>query len=59
MTKELLTLSVAGTDLDTVLALENRTQVLASMTEDMERAVGAFRDRAHEEGSPSTTGGPE
>jgi enoyl-CoA hydratase len=57
MTKELLTLSVAGTDLDTVLALENRTQVLASMTEDMERAVGAFRNQARDDVPPATTGG--
>ena len=47
MTKELLTLSVAATDLDTVLALENRTQVLASMTEEMQQAVAAFRERAN------------
>lgn len=45
MTKELLTVSMTGTDLDTMLALENRTQVLASMTEEMERAVAAFRER--------------
>jgi enoyl-CoA hydratase len=56
MTKELLTLSAAGTDLDTVLALENRTQVLASMTEDMERAVAGFRGGAHHDG-PSAGGG--
>ena len=49
MTKELLTLSIAATDLDTVLALENRTQVLASMTEEMQRAVAAFRDQARPE----------
>jgi enoyl-CoA hydratase len=57
MTKELLTLSVAGTDLDTVLALENRTQVLASMTEDMERAVAAFRNEAPADVPPPTAGG--
>jgi enoyl-CoA hydratase len=57
MTKELLTLSLAGTDLDTVLALENRTQVLASMTEDMERAVGAFRGQVNEDGPPPAAGG--
>ena len=57
MTKELLTLSVAGTDLDTVLALENRTQVLASMTDDMERAVGAFRTRAQDDVATPTEGG--
>jgi len=57
MTKELLTLSVAGTDLDTVLALENRTQVLASMTEDMEQAVGAFRTPAQDDVATPAEGG--
>lgn len=45
MTKELLTLSATGVDLDTVLALENRSQVLASLTEEMATAVAAFRER--------------
>jgi len=57
MTKDLLTLSMAGTDLDTMLALENRSQVLASMTEDMERAVGSFRNQAREDVPPPTAGG--
>jgi hypothetical protein len=39
-----------------VLALENRTQVLASMTEDMERAVGAFRTRAQDDVATPTEG---
>lgn len=44
MTKELLNLGVSGTDLDTVHAMENRTQVLASMTEEMTEAVSRFRE---------------
>jgi enoyl-CoA hydratase len=57
MTKELLTISMTGTDLDTVLALENRTQVLASMTEEMERAVGAFRGQGSDDVEPPAAGG--
>jgi enoyl-CoA hydratase len=45
MTKELLALAVDAPNFEAVEALENRTQVLASMTGDMAAAVGAFADR--------------
>ena len=45
MTKELLGLAVDAPSFDAVVALENRTQVLASFTQDMADAVAAFGRR--------------
>jgi enoyl-CoA hydratase len=42
LTKEGLRLAVDAPSLDAAIALENRNQVLASRTDDMARAVGAF-----------------
>lgn len=57
MTKELLDVSLGGADLDTMLVLENRTQVLASMTDEMTRAVASFRDRGGAEPGVSASEG--
>jgi enoyl-CoA hydratase len=45
-TKELLGLAVDAPSFDAVVALENRTQVLASFTQDMADAVAAFGRRS-------------
>jgi enoyl-CoA hydratase/carnithine racemase len=45
MTKELLGLALDAPSFDAVVALENRTQVLASFTQDMADAVAAFGRR--------------
>ena len=54
MTKEILGLAVDAPGFDAVVALENRTQVLASFTQDMADAVGAFAtNRAERRGDPA------
>jgi enoyl-CoA hydratase len=50
MTKELLALAVDAPSFQAVTALENRTQVLASFTQDMADAVAAFAHR-HDRGA--------
>lgn len=51
MTKEILALAVDAQSLEAVVAVENRTQVLASFTQDMADAVGAFAKRRTEKES--------
>jgi enoyl-CoA hydratase len=48
MTKEILRLSVDAPSFDAVVAVENRTQVLASFTQDMADALAAFAQRRNE-----------
>lgn len=45
MTKELLGLAIDAPSLQSMVAMENRTQVLASFTQDMAGAVTAFGRR--------------
>jgi hypothetical protein len=45
MTKELLGLAIDAPSFDAVVAVENRTQVLASFTRDAADAVAAFAQR--------------
>lgn len=49
MTKQLLALAVDAPSFEAAVALENRTQVLASFTQDMADAVAAFADRRGKE----------
>ncbi|MDQ5893899.1 MAG: hypothetical protein QG596_160 [Actinomycetota bacterium] len=45
MTKEVLALSVDAPSIEAAVEMENRTQVLATRTEDMVEAVAAFKEK--------------
>jgi len=45
MTKQVLWHNIDACSLDAAMALENRTQILASMTDDADEAVAAFMDK--------------
>jgi enoyl-CoA hydratase len=45
MTKEVMWASLDASGLDEALAMENRTQVLCTQTDDMREALGAFAER--------------
>ncbi|MBN8866287.1 MAG: enoyl-CoA hydratase/isomerase family protein [Solirubrobacterales bacterium] len=45
MTKEVLALSVDAPSIEAAVEMENRTQVLATRTEDMSEAVAAFKEK--------------
>ena len=42
MTKEVLWHNIDAPSLDAAIALENRTQILASITDDADEAIAAF-----------------